>query len=611
MIVRGEAELAKFRREYLNGDYLRELMRAAEARTVAVNLPVGSGKSTAIDALVETTVVKMLYDLVICLAPTHNILRERRWVKDPPREVKVAVLHPRPQERCGAMRNQDWASFEKAGCYKLGKRDICVSCPEYGRCHWPDQLTKGIEGAQVIFGAQAHLSRADDFIRFLVKRLNPERPLVILDEDHAILTSQRRKIGPAALAQYHAVLSGLGAECPDSHLYQTGLLRSASTTDLRSHDWHFPLLDGSEHIRIQDAGYTTLGAQFRDLTFLLNAFERSPLTSRDKNGAGEILFATPPLIEPDLFLFTASRQKRLLEFRLGRKLYAPFKDIVFIHPGTKFYNLRTYLGAKRYFPGNATEILDFLARLALRRLSEGRRVLFVSKKVFKPFCATELRARFEALGHGDITVVEQGYDQAALDGLRVVPIIHYGMVGVNDFQEFDAVYCLNSFYIYSKMLDEVLQDQVGADGYIELEIRNSRVAGRSAGTRHVRDRVYDLEFLSTQGRKALETDMVIQAIGRVRPFTKPREVITFQADDMAEELPGVTDFRTLAEARLHFDITTPREERCASMIAEVSAMKAAGLKQKQVAGILNVAARTVQRYWHQQPAQLPPQVIGE
>jgi hypothetical protein len=50
---------------------------------------------------------------------------------------------------------------------------------------------------------------------------------------------------------------------------------------------------------------------------------------------------------------------------------------------------------------------------------------------------------------------------------------------------------------------------------------------------------YDIARLAQPTLEFKEHGVVVQAVGRVRPFTRPREVITFQ---MAE-LPGVSSVR--------------------------------------------------------------------
>ena len=89
-----------------------------------------------------------------------------------------------------------------------------------------------------------------------------------------------------------------------------------------------------------------------------------------------------------------------------------------------------------------------------------------------------------------------------------------------------------------------------------------------------------------------EHGTVVQAVGRVRPFTRPREVLTFQ---MAE-LPGVrydAEFRTLAEARRYFDIPARRDRRRDERAGRVLALRRDGLPQARVAEIVGVSERTV------------------
>jgi hypothetical protein len=90
---------------------------------------------------------------------------------------------------------------------------------------------------------------------------------------------------------------------------------------------------------------------------------------------------------------------------------------------------------------------------------------------------------------------------------------------------------------------------------------------------------------------------VIQAVGRVRPFTKPREIITFQCD----ESPKVTydrEFLSLAQAREHFDIPTQKVWNAMQTAERVAAEKALGKRQSEVAQSLGIGLRTVQRYWN-------------
>src|SRR4051812_28062453 len=89
-----------------------------------------------------------------------------------------------------------------------------------------------------------------------------------------------------------------------------------------------------------------------------------------------------------------------------------------------------------------------------------------------------------------------------------------------------------------------------------------RVAGRPrrrlAGTFDGRYRASDADLIARAYHHQLETNAVIQAVGRVRFAIRPREVVTFQCSD----LPGVAlarEFASLREAREFFDLPTGSE----------------------------------------------------
>jgi DNA invertase Pin-like site-specific DNA recombinase len=87
--------------------------------------------------------------------------------------------------------------------------------------------------------------------------------------------------------------------------------------------------------------------------------------------------------------------------------------------------------------------------------------------------------------------------------------------------------------------------------------------------------------------------------GRVRPFTSSREVITFQGD----RLPGVRyalEFRTLAQARAHFGVSTRRRSEAEAQAAEALRLKALGMTPQEIAGVLNVSRSTVYSYIKQE-----------
>jgi hypothetical protein len=92
-----------------------------------------------------------------------------------------------------------------------------------------------------------------------------------------------------------------------------------------------------------------------------------------------------------------------------------------------------------------------------------------------------------------------------------------------------------------------------------------------------------------------EDNVVVQAVGRVRPFTRPREVISFQVGD----LTGVRytfQFGSLAGARSYFGIPTRRRSAAEARAAQARSLKALGLSRARIAAEIGVSLSTVKRY---------------
>src|SRR5436309_1466512 len=135
--------LEQFRRDDLaGGALLARLASCGGKMLVSVSLVVG--KSTALDDVTEKAVRSDQYDLVIVLCPTRRTLKERRWVKHTPPDVKVCVLKPRPSKRCGAALDTDWRVYEKNGLSLLGRAELCAGCPRRKGCTWPRQYGAGL-----------------------------------------------------------------------------------------------------------------------------------------------------------------------------------------------------------------------------------------------------------------------------------------------------------------------------------------------------------------------------------------------------------------------------------------------------------------------------------
>ena len=204
--------------------------------------------------------------------------------------------------------------------------------------------------------------------------------------------------------------------------------------------------------------------------------------------------------------------------------------------------------ADRYFPRNAPAILGFFAGKIAANIRSGRRTLLVAEEVRTPL-PTELTRRLDELGVGPVRVVTGGWDDVNLADPRTLPLINYGVSGVNRFEGHDSVFCLCGYYANAAAVSAVVNDLGLSSDRPSIRIA---IAGdpprRRAIVEHAGDGESILPRVARWVLQQKEDDVVIQAVGRVRPFTKAREVITFQVGGLAE-VTYTLQFGSLAEAR--------------------------------------------------------------
>jgi len=602
MII-GPEQLSAFRDRW-DGGRMLDLLKQHNGR-LQVNWAVGVGKSYNIDLVIEAAVRSGQYDLVIALFPTRRIIEERKWVLDPPGDIKIVNLKPRPKDDCGAYMDSRWRVFEKNGLGALGRAELCGNCSNRPECAWPKQFGASLQDCRVIFGAQAHLERSPYFLNQLANWAGAERVLVVLDEANFIMKPFDRQIKMDQLRMFVDVLVKLHADKKSTSntqwQYLCDLLLVAGTEDLRSNDWRFPSIGFRWSLLVQTLGYKLYGDSFFFLAYNLVNFGRSPLESRERAGDGDIAFTAGPSVSMDFIIYSGTAHQRFSEYRLGKEFANPFENHSFIHPETTWFNIASRLGARRYFKKNSAQILDFFAGLVARRLHEGKRPLLLAKKCFSSFCAREMEKRLRELGIKVRVAFDEDWQSDLLTNPEVVPLIHYGMIGTNLFQGFDSAYCLTGFYVNEEAVNGILQDLLGSDMKIPLSISiEGRPCRRCAGALNGRDRIYDLHHLAQHALDHLEMGSVIQAIGRVRPYTKPREIITFQCADHPDS-SYTEEFTSIGEARDYFGIPSRRSAQTAAVIALVQKARNNGLTQREAAEQLNLGLRTIQRYWKQNP----------
>lgn len=595
--ISGALALADFRAKN-NGLHALSLLK--KQPHLLINWAVGVGKSTNMDQVIKYGIETGQYDLIIVLVPTRDIINERDYIQFPPENIKITNLRPRPKSLCGKQRDLAWADYETRGLSILGKRTICATCPKHDECYWVNQYGTELRGVQVLFAAQAHLVNDSNFIARMKAKCNANKVLVIFDEATVSLTHYSRTITRENIANLIFTLneSSIAKARKKDVIFVLDSLLNSTTDDLREPNaWSLPPLYPTEIRELVTIGERHWPSEFNNIHFDLQALMGSPLDSREVLAEGDIRFSATPLAACcNVLLYSGTTHETLLNHKLGLNFHNAYQNTVFKGDGTQWLNIASSLGTAGHFIKNAPQILDFFLELTLKRISEGKQVLLISKKKHKQFCVDTLNSMLAARGKSKIKVVNiEEYDPEA-DGIQV-PIINYGVIGINMFEQFDCAYCLNSYYVTEKILAGSLQDMRASDEQVEMSIRVSpNPKRRTARIADLKYRYTDVAQLANPMLQALEMGTVIQAVGRVRPFTSSCEVITFQNNPHPNYAYDF-EFNSLAEIREHFSIEGAAARKTKSKIQAVQKLKLQGMTQKQVAQQLEMGVRTVRRYW--------------
>jgi len=600
VVVADGRTLADFR-QGLTGAYAFNLLDQAGGRLL-VQLAVGVGKSQWLTRIIEHNMGQdQRYDLIVALFPRWDIVNEVKALLPP--ALDCLVLRPRPRRRCGAL-DREWQSYEQAGCGLLGRADLCGQCPRRRTCFWPKQYGKALDGVRLILTVQHHIELDPQFIRRLQRDTQAQKPLVLLDESALLLKDREQVIKQQDMHQFIVAAKQAGGDgsvkTMNKWINFARLAVTAPTADLQGGQWRSPFIAPAWAVAVQHAGREQFGDGFRFIGFNLQHFAWSDPASRERLPNGDLRFAVPPSLGKQFIVFSGSIAQKLVRYRLDPNhrwpdISSPFENIEFSNPGTRWFNISSMIGAACYFERNASGILDFFAAKIARNIDQGTRTLLIAKKRFRPYCAEYLSKRLREQGI-NVRIVTGNWNRVNLDDPRTLPLINYGVSGVNRFQDFDAAYCLTAYYANEAVVAKTIHDIDASSDRFPITIRTLGCPVRRGA--HVElpdDRVTILPAIAQGVLDQLEADVVVQAVGRVRPFTRPREIITFHVG----QLPGVQytfNFDNLRAARAYFGISTSRTARRDSQIERAQQLAKMGFSVSEIARQLNVHAKTVRRY---------------
>ncbi|HEY3353784.1 MAG TPA: hypothetical protein VGQ83_11085, partial [Polyangia bacterium] len=464
MHIQTPTELEEFRKNDLTVDALQRALDVSGA--VLVALPVGVGKTHLLDRFVEHHRHADRYDLLLYLTSQRAIINERPWVQAmsglsgaAAKKYDVAVLQGRPRHRCGSL-DAAWAEYEAASCGLLGRQQLCPTCPNERGCDWPEQFTKArLCGKRVIVATQAQLAAVPTFVLKVKLKTGAQRIAVILDEATVLDTRLRARLDFATVEQSLAVFEEIHQLRPrrrtaldrwlDAHELLLDPLQDPG--DLQPLPW----LDNALVAELQERGYARFGNRFRFL-----GFEMASLAfSRRWRGSDTIEFVRRPLLRgTDYVIAAADVPLELARHRLDEPGLQQFcSGVTFANVNSEVYNIRAGLGAACHFRKNSPQILFTVAQLVDKLAAENKRAVIITKKKFALEVAALLQNYLREITGKKYRVMANAAAKKITDPL-IVPVITYGVQGVNVYENFDAALAVNSYNAREDVLTAYVND---------------------------------------------------------------------------------------------------------------------------------------------------------
>ena len=311
---------------------------------------------------------------------------------------------------------------------------------------------------------------------------------------------------------------------------------------------------------------------------------------RDKEGGLGYVWR-PWLAGATVLLLSAELDPLLVSYRLGRNIHALFEHRYTQHVGTEVYNLSDSRFSAAYLSHHMSSFALPFAQLIARERESGRQVLVVTRKRFVGLVAALINGRLRTLVNARLRLVRHA-DYTG--GQEQVPVISYGVQGINDFEQFKTAICVGSYNVSPKALDRLINDTHLPDEVVQTEVaymagkRRARIKGAS-----------DAKALGDIAQRFLfqvEFNTANQAVGRIRHCTRPRTVIFCQQTEIPYELSA--DFNRFEGFRQHFGLETARAHATRTHAQKIQSLRKEGLTQQEVAEATGLSLRTIKRKWH-------------
>ncbi len=412
---------------------------------------------------------------VVLLRARRRLIEERKPLLDPPAGIQVVNLRPRPFQRCGATRNEKWKLYERNDLGALGRVEICSACP-HRHCCWlvRTSLASHWKGPVWCLQPRPTCRGPQDFSKCCGSVPAPNESWLWSTKLTSSPPPPNRASELPDLQRFHESIEATSFHDPNldalnrSWAIMVEILHVRPQRTTYGGAWRFPIPRSDWSAEVQRSGVERHGIDFRFLGFDLHHLALSSVESRLRTGNGDFEFSTRPRFG-DLIVFSGTTDAEFTRYRLGVKLVSPYENHKFVHSGTRWFNICSAIGTRRYFLRHLDQILDFFSELTTRRMSESKRVLLIAKKCFLNSCAEGMRDRFSEM-RTQLRVVTNELSELIIQDTQAVPMISYGAIGTNMFEYFDVALCLTGYYVTEQIVSSCLQDLTRGDLRIPIKI---------------------------------------------------------------------------------------------------------------------------------------------
>ena len=513
----------------------------------------GEGKTRLILGALEPLVASRRFGCIHLCTSQRRIIDEVRH-KLPP--VLGVVQEARDPALCGERNDKAWNSLYKGNLAEIGKHHICEPCPNRSRCAYFNQ-TGG--DAPVFLQTQHYL--------FKNKRHVRDGDLIIFDETTFLQFPIRRTVPKSDFKAYLEVAKKLGAvkEIVEAghELLKTGRLMRA------------PFIPWDNKFAFMNALFTA------------NVYNWTPFIMESPsitvtNVSDRFLYRARPFPDSTIIVAAHGADPKLLEYYFDRPFVDLSPPIPYRDPKTRIVCLATSSTSKANFrdnPKSRNGILSFAVKKILQNRKLNKKTLLISKVDLIPLAIQEYGKH---LPKGEsLEIVDVRSDPREPDGLYTVPVIHYGVEGVNQFENYDCVICLNAFNIRPEDVEKRLDD-LGL-GPVSVKIVYD------PWRKIVTDPPCEL---AEAVFKLLEIDTIIQAISRIRPWTKPCEIYLAGRQEFDPDIEQVIK-RYSSAIKLKNGEGLSNTHKLRVRILDLHAQ---GIKGSEISRLLKVTRQTVSKH---------------